>query len=187
MTDSEKTGMLVRLFEATPHVPAELRAEVRKRLATGNRRPAGRRRARRRTARARRSDPSRPRACRSRKGRRRTETAGGGSRESSAGRGSTRSRGGAKASGARSRPKSSAATQPATTRRQAFSSISGRSPRNAARPRISSAAFTRSVNGMPERDVSSNGWRQWDSLARRGVVWRAVPDDDEHYAYSIAL
>ena len=32
MPDREKTGLLVRLFEGTPHVAAELRAEVRKRL-----------------------------------------------------------------------------------------------------------------------------------------------------------
>jgi hypothetical protein len=34
MTDSEKTGMLARLFDGDPHVAVELRAEVRDRLAT---------------------------------------------------------------------------------------------------------------------------------------------------------
>jgi hypothetical protein len=34
LTDREKTGMLARLFDGNPHVAAELRAEVRDRLAT---------------------------------------------------------------------------------------------------------------------------------------------------------
>ena len=34
MTDREKTGMLARLFDGDPHLAAELRAEVRDRLAT---------------------------------------------------------------------------------------------------------------------------------------------------------
>jgi hypothetical protein len=35
MTDREKTEMLMRLFDGDPHVPAELRAAVRNRLAPG--------------------------------------------------------------------------------------------------------------------------------------------------------
>ncbi|HWG03894.1 MAG TPA: hypothetical protein VG271_02670 [Beijerinckiaceae bacterium] len=67
------------------------------------------------------------------------------------GRGSMRSRDEAKAFGAKSRLKSNARTRPPTTRRRAFSMISGRSPRNAAQPRISPAASKRSRNGMPEK------------------------------------
>ena len=81
MPDGEKTGLLVQLFEGAPHVTAELRAEVRKRLGRETGAPpaaartVGELRARAEAIRLAREP------CRSRQGRRRTQTPGGGSRK----------------------------------------------------------------------------------------------------------
>jgi hypothetical protein len=158
MTDAAKTTMLSRLFDGDPHVAAELRAEVRSRMASATDAPpivartVGELRARaaaiglaREQAAAEKLAAEHKRHVKEAEKARRVRLLAIAQR--------------VKASGARSRPRSSGTTAQPMTRRRHFSSIFRRSPRNEVRSRTSFVDFTRSVRSMSARNDSSNGWQ----------------------------
>jgi hypothetical protein len=188
MADREKTDMLMRLFNGDPHVTAELWVLVRERLISpadgppAAARTVGELRSRAEAIGLARERMQAEKAAAERQ-RRAEEAEKARRRRLDADRTA-----GAMAFGARSRPRSSVATPPAMTRRRAFSSTCGRSPRSAARCRTSPVASGRFASGMPGRSGSSNGWRELDSSVRHGIDLAGCGrnHDHEHSLHAVA-